>query len=194
MTALFLLGSAAPMTHINGSNVSLYLIHSQMMLTMLRTHSLATYLALGLAPRLVAASTGWHFVQNGTSGIVALESIVVSDNLVIFFDRATNDPLQINGHTAWGALYNLETNTASPLDLKTDSFCASGGFLSNGTMVSLITPAPSHGLIFHRSVLEATSLEFRKHMMVGWESASGNLVTIPVEEVAHCSKTQRLCT
>ncbi|KXN92579.1 hypothetical protein AN958_04789 [Leucoagaricus sp. SymC.cos] len=84
-----------------------------------------------------AAGKGWQFVQNGTTGIVALESIIVSDTLAIFFDRATNDPLEINGHPAWGALYNLETNTASPLNLVTDSFCGSGSFLSNGTMVSV---------------------------------------------------------
>lgn len=83
----------------------------------------------------VSANQGWHFVQNGTSGIVALEVIVVSPTLAIFFDRATNDTLQVNGHTAWGALWNLKTNTATPLSLITDSFCASGGFLSNGTMV-----------------------------------------------------------
>ncbi|KAL9715478.1 hypothetical protein Ac2012v2_002139 [Leucoagaricus gongylophorus] len=104
---------------------------------MLRTSRLAVNFAFVLASRLAAASNGWHFVQNGTTGIVALESIIVSDNLAIFFDRATNDPLQVNGHTAWGSLYNLEMNTASPLDLITDSFCASGGFLSNGTMVSV---------------------------------------------------------
>jgi len=104
---------------------------------MLRISRLAVNFAFVVASRLAAASSGWHFVQNGTSGIVALESIIISDNLAIFFDRATNDPLQVNGHTAWGSLYNLETNTASPLDLITDSFCASGGFLSNGTMVSL---------------------------------------------------------
>ncbi|KAF7768273.1 CAZyme family AA5 [Agaricus bisporus var. burnettii] len=80
---------------------------------------------------------GWHFVQNGTTGIVALESIIVSDTLAIFFDRATNDPLEIDGHPAWGALYNLETNTASPLNVTTDAFCGSGSFLSNGTMVSV---------------------------------------------------------
>ncbi len=78
---------------------------------------------------------GWHFVQNGSSGIIALESIIVSDTLAIFFDRATNDPLQIKNHSAWGAIWNMETNTASPLDLVSDTFCASGGFLSNGTMV-----------------------------------------------------------
>ncbi|TFK34118.1 glyoxal oxidase precursor [Crucibulum laeve] len=79
----------------------------------------------------------WHFVEAGTSGILALEAIVVSPTLAIFFDRATNDPLTINGHPAWGALWNFETNTATALDLVSDSFCASGGLLSNGTMVSL---------------------------------------------------------
>jgi hypothetical protein len=86
---------------------------------------------------VLGARKGWHFVKNGTSGVLALEAMVVSDTLVIFFDRATNDPLQVKNHTAWGALWNMETNTASPLDLASDSFCASGGFLSNGTMVSV---------------------------------------------------------
>ncbi|KAG6908451.1 hypothetical protein DXG01_004534 [Tephrocybe rancida] len=79
----------------------------------------------------------WTFVQNGTTGIVAIETIVVSRTLAITFDRAQGDPLQLNGHGAWGALWNFDTNTASPLSLVSDSFCGSGGFLSNGTMVSV---------------------------------------------------------
>ncbi|KAF9444369.1 copper radical oxidase [Macrolepiota fuliginosa MF-IS2] len=90
-----------------------------------------------IASVFLSRDLGWHFIQNGTSGIIALESIVVSDTLAIFFDRATDDPLQIKNHSAWGALWNMETNTASPLDLVSDTFCASGGFLSNGTMVSV---------------------------------------------------------
>lgn len=86
----------------------------------------------------VNPNSGWHFVQNGTSGILALEAIVVSPTLAIFFDRATNDPLEINGHPAWGALWNFETNTATALDVVSDSFCASGSILSNGTMVIYI--------------------------------------------------------
>jgi len=88
---------------------------------------------------------GWEFVQNGTSGILALEAIVVSPTLAIFFDRASNDPLLIDGHSAWGALWNFQTNTASPLRTITDTFCGSGGFLSNGTMVF---QSPSCVLIF----------------------------------------------
>lgn len=88
-----------------------------------------------LLPSTLAA--GWNFVQNGTSGVLALEAIIVSPTLAIFFDRASNDPLMINNNPAWGALWNLETNTASPLLVISDTFCASGGFLSNGTMVSI---------------------------------------------------------
>jgi hypothetical protein len=92
-------------------------------------------LSFALASVPLISGAGWEFVQNGTSGIMALEAIVVSPTLAIFFDRATNDPLMINNHTAWGALWNFKTNTASPLNLITDTICASGGFLSNGTMV-----------------------------------------------------------
>ncbi|PPQ66520.1 hypothetical protein CVT24_007067 [Panaeolus cyanescens] len=98
--------------------------------------ALKSFVSLASLVASVSAA-GWEFVEVGTSGIVALEAIVVSPTLAIFFDRASNDPLTINNHPAWGALWNFETNTVSALDLITDSFCASGGFLSNGTMVSV---------------------------------------------------------
>ncbi|KAF8530540.1 glyoxal oxidase N-terminus-domain-containing protein [Hysterangium stoloniferum] len=95
------------------------------------------FIFLAGACTVAAAGQGWNFVQNGTSGIVALEAIVVSPTLAVFFDRASNDPLSINGHSAWAALWNFETNTATALNAVSDSFCASGGLLSNGTMASL---------------------------------------------------------
>lgn len=98
-------------------------------------------LKLLLFPLLAAAAPSpqtWQFIRNGTTGIIALEAIVVSPSLAVLFDLAQNDPLQVNGHSAWGALWNFETNAATPLDVVSDTFCASGGFLSNGTMVSRI--------------------------------------------------------
>lgn len=92
-----------------------------------------------LGARLAIAEPSWTFeLQNTTSGIVALEAIVVSPTLVVFFDRASDDPLQIDNHSAWGALWDLETSTVQPLNVVTNSFCASGALLSNGTMVSSI--------------------------------------------------------
>jgi len=101
----------------------------------MKTSRLLTSLFLAFGANAIGPNAGWKFVQNGTSGVLALEAIIVSPTLAIFFDRATNDPLTINDHPAWGALWNLETNTATALDLISDTFCASGGFLSNGTMV-----------------------------------------------------------
>ncbi|KAM5542440.1 hypothetical protein V8D89_003899 [Ganoderma adspersum] len=81
---------------------------------------------------------GWRFdLKETRSGVVGLESIVVSPTLVLFLDKATSDPLQINNHSAWGALWNLETSTVTPLDLITNSFCASGALISNGSAVSV---------------------------------------------------------
>ncbi|KAJ7753337.1 glyoxal oxidase N-terminus-domain-containing protein [Mycena maculata] len=105
---------------------------------MLRLGSLLS-LAYLLSPGAAAAAApGWQFVEKGLSGIVALEAIVVSPTLTVFFDRATNDPLHTSdGKVAWGALWNLETSEVTALKLVSDSFCASGAILSNGTMVSV---------------------------------------------------------
>ncbi|KAJ6487983.1 glyoxal oxidase N-terminus-domain-containing protein [Mycena sanguinolenta] len=102
---------------------------------------LASFLSLAclLFTRTAAApAPSWQFVEKGLSGIVGLEAIVVSPTLVVMFDRATNDPLHTrDGKVAWGSLWNLETNEVTALKLITDSFCASGSILSNGTMVSV---------------------------------------------------------
>lgn len=101
----------------------------------------STFLTLGLlalGARAAPAAPGWRFDLKSTrSGIVALEAIVVSPTLVVMFDRASDDPLQINNHSAWGALWDLQTSTVRPLDVLTNSFCASGALLSNGTLVRL---------------------------------------------------------
>lgn len=101
-------------------------------------------LVLGAGLATAAPEASWSFeLQNATSGILALEAIVVSPTVVVWFDRATDDPLQINNHSAWGALWDLETSTVQPLDLITNTFCGSGALLSNGTMVGYITtPIP----------------------------------------------------
>ncbi|KAF9467903.1 copper radical oxidase [Collybia nuda] len=99
-----------------------------------------SFLQLWILPLLVAAAPsplGWHFVQNGSTGVIPIEAIVVSPTLAILFDRVQNDPLQIDGHNAWGALWNFETNTAMALRVVSDTWCGTGGFLSNGTMVSV---------------------------------------------------------
>lgn len=107
-------------------------------ITTTNMRALLSALALLSATALAApAAPQWRFdLKNQTSGIVALEAIVVSPTLVVMFDRVAQDPLQINGHSAWGALWDLETSSVRALNVVTNSFCASGALLSNGTMVS----------------------------------------------------------
>lgn len=97
--------------------------------------SLLSIASILQATPLEPRAPGWTFTEVGNSGIVALESIIVSPTLAIFFDRASDDPLQIDNHSAWGGLWNLETNEVKALDVVSNSFCASGAMLSNGTMV-----------------------------------------------------------
>ncbi|SCZ98627.1 BZ3500_MvSof-1268-A1-R1_Chr7-1g09222 [Microbotryum saponariae] len=68
-----------------------------------------------------------------------------------FYDKAENNPGQVKGHSAWGEVYtissgasrylNLQTNSAvielTAAPIKSHRFCAGGGWLSNGTLVSI---------------------------------------------------------
>ncbi|KAJ6451698.1 glyoxal oxidase N-terminus-domain-containing protein [Mycena vitilis] len=80
----------------------------------------------------------WSFVQNGTSGVIPVELITISPTLMLMYDRADGNPLLLpNGQKAWAAIWDLETNTPTPLETVTDTFCAGGAFISNGTLVSV---------------------------------------------------------
>jgi hypothetical protein len=83
-------------------------------------------LLLLLGSALADRTTEWTFVQNGTSGIIPLELVTISDTLMLMFDRADGNPLRLpSGEQAWAGLWHLDTNTATPLDTQTDTFCTS---------------------------------------------------------------------
>lgn len=62
---------------------------------------------------------------------------MVDDDHVLMFDKAESNPLKVNGHPAWGAVYTISTHKIRSLDLQSNSFCAGGGFTSSGTLVSI---------------------------------------------------------
>ncbi|KAF8606041.1 hypothetical protein BDV93DRAFT_438131 [Ceratobasidium sp. AG-I] len=62
---------------------------------------------------------------------------VTTNDTVLVIDRKENNPLlKTNGKPAWGAVWNLNSNTPRPLNIITHSFCSSGNFLSNGTLAN----------------------------------------------------------
>lgn len=68
---------------------------------------------------------------------VMIHVAVATIDTVFVLDRKQSNPLlKANGKPAWGAVWNLKTNTARPLNIITHSFCSSGSFLSNGTRMS----------------------------------------------------------
>jgi hypothetical protein len=82
-------------------------------------------------------SEGWSLVQNGSSGVSAMQLTVISPTHALIFDKVEHNYASIAGHPAWSVLYDLNTHELRPLDLKSNSFCASGSFLSNGTFVGV---------------------------------------------------------
>lgn len=84
---------------------------------------------------------GWEgeasFKLAGSSGVSAMQLVVVDDESVLIFDKQENNPLKVNGKSVWGSLYDIPTQKARGLVMETNSFCAGGGWLSNGTMISV---------------------------------------------------------
>jgi Glyoxal oxidase N-terminus len=83
------------------------------------------------------SSSKWSLVQEGTTGVHAMQLAIISPSHALIVDKVEHNPLTINGHPAWAALYNLNTHAIKPLDMQSNSFCAGGTFLSNGTLINV---------------------------------------------------------
>ncbi|KAK7037958.1 copper radical oxidase [Favolaschia claudopus] len=78
----------------------------------------------------------WSLEQKGSTGVHAMQLAVISPTHALIVDKVEHNPLTTpDGHPAWGALYNLKTHAVKPLSMKSNSFCAGGTFLRNGTMI-----------------------------------------------------------
>ncbi|CAE6440782.1 unnamed protein product [Rhizoctonia solani] len=89
------------------------------------------------APIASTGSNAWTLAAGGNSGVVMTHVAVATNDTMLVIDRKENNPLlKADGKPAWGAVWNLQSNTARPLNLTTHSFCSSGNFLSNGTLVN----------------------------------------------------------
>ena len=90
-----------------------------------------------------AVPSNYTLIQPGTSGVAAMQLVIVSETQAVIVDRVENNPLQYNRKPAWAALYGLETHVARALGIITNSFCAGGGFLGNGTLADIGGSVPS---------------------------------------------------
>ncbi|KAK4052086.1 hypothetical protein OIV83_002380 [Microbotryomycetes sp. JL201] len=58
-------------------------------------------------------------------------------NKVYIVDKTERNPVSINGHPAWATEYDYTTNTYRAMDIETNSFCAGGNVLGNGTWLNI---------------------------------------------------------
>ncbi|KAJ7219548.1 copper radical oxidase [Mycena pura] len=79
----------------------------------------------------------WTLEQKGTSGVNAMQLVIISTTHALLIDKVEHNPLTVDGHPAWAALYNIEDHSVTALNLESNSFCAGGTFLSNGTLINV---------------------------------------------------------
>ncbi|KAH0826387.1 putative copper radical oxidase [Lanmaoa asiatica] len=97
--------------------------------------SSSPWLALGLAAA-VAANQGGSIVQAGNTQVSAMMMFLGNTEKVYILDKAEGNAAQINGHPAWGAVWDFNTHQSQLMDVYTNTFCASGMHLPNGSYVT----------------------------------------------------------
>jgi len=77
------------------------------------------------------------FTIVGNSLVSAQQLFLGNGNNVYIVDKVENNPSRINGHPAWASEYTLGGNTQRPMDALTNTFCAGGNVMGNGTWVNI---------------------------------------------------------
>ncbi|KAI9435759.1 glyoxal oxidase [Lactarius indigo] len=73
----------------------------------------------------------------GSSLVSAQQLFLGTTDKVYIVDKTENNPTPIRGHPAWAAEFSISRNLARPMDIITNSFCAGGNVLGNGTWVNI---------------------------------------------------------
>ncbi|KAG8908124.1 hypothetical protein FRB99_000152 [Tulasnella sp. 403] len=102
--------------------------------------------SVAIVARVALAQTGqpyWPGTGSGTfqivgeSGASAQQLFLGTSDRVYIIDKTENNPLQVNGHPAWATEYNLRDNSVRPMDVTTNTFCAGGNVLGDGTWMNI---------------------------------------------------------
>ncbi|KAJ6471925.1 glyoxal oxidase N-terminus-domain-containing protein [Mycena sanguinolenta] len=83
-----------------------------------------------------SVSGSWTLAQQGTTGVGGMQLAVVSETKAIIYDKVEHNPLTVNGHVAWAVELDLNTQQVRALNPLSNSWCATGSFIGNGTLVN----------------------------------------------------------
>ncbi|KAL4063440.1 glyoxal oxidase [Scleroderma citrinum] len=81
----------------------------------------------------VHAQSGGTFVQAGSTLVSAMMMFLGNGEKVYILDKTEGNAAQINGHPAWGSVWDINSRQATVMNVVTNSFCASGMHLPNGS-------------------------------------------------------------
>jgi len=73
----------------------------------------------------------------GESVVSAQQLFLGTPDKVYIVDKTENNKAQISGHPAWASEYSVSSNVGRPMDAITNSFCAGGNVLGNGTWMNV---------------------------------------------------------
>jgi len=73
----------------------------------------------------------------GNSVVSAQQLFLGTADKVYIVDKTEDNPTQINGHPAWASEWSASNLKARPMDILTNSFCAGGSVLANGTWLNV---------------------------------------------------------
>ncbi|KAI0358529.1 DUF1929-domain-containing protein [Trametes cingulata] len=73
----------------------------------------------------------------GNSLVSAQQMFLGTPDKVYIIDKTEANPAQINGHPAWAAEFSVSKKAGRPMDIITNTFCAGGNVLANGTWINV---------------------------------------------------------
>ncbi|KAF7374865.1 hypothetical protein MSAN_00372500 [Mycena sanguinolenta] len=86
---------------------------------------------------LHTAGTLGGFEIIGNSVVSAQQMFLGTLDKVFILDKVENNPGRIDGHPAWASQYALEANAARAMNAITNTFCAGGTVLGNGSWINV---------------------------------------------------------
>ncbi|CAG8681687.1 35405_t:CDS:2, partial [Racocetra persica] len=84
------------------------------------------------------SSSGFEILDSDReTGIAAMHIVVTASNKIIIIDKVQNNTFHLpDGRTASSVEYDLETGDKRSLPLVSNTFCSSGSFLKDNTLLS----------------------------------------------------------
>ncbi|KAG2016308.1 hypothetical protein CC2G_009484 [Coprinopsis cinerea AmutBmut pab1-1] len=86
-------------------------------------------------PQRTGVPGGFELI--GESLVSAQQLFLGTEDKVLFVDKVEANPAQINGHPAWASEWAVGSGEQRPMDIVTNSFCAGGNVLGNGTWINV---------------------------------------------------------